>query len=667
MTLTTGAILQNRYRIVKLVAQGGFGAVYRAWDLSLEQPVAVKESFGTGPEAQRQFEREAKLLAGLRHANLPRVGDHFIVPGQGQYLVMDFVEGKSLADRLAERGRPLAEAETLPWIRQVCDALTYLHTRTPPIIHRDIKPENIIVTAEGRAILVDFGISKTYDPSKGTTVGAKAVTPGYSPPEQYGRGRTDARSDVYSLGATLYTLLTGQTPPEAPDLSSGADVLEPPRALNPAVSEETSRAVVAAMSLSMGQRVGDAGAFERLLAGGVAPRGSVAPVGRRRKTPIWAWLVGGAALVALAVWAAITFGGWDVAGMVGQETVTVVALVADTAGETTTPTVLAVADVAPTVSPIAVSTAGPTTASPTQPPTTAPSVTPTAPTTTATPETAVGDRQLTEPVGIAVDADGNLYVAEAINHRIQKFAADGTWLSTLGSQGNQPGQFNSPRDIALDTEGNLYIADAGNARIQKFTADGTFLDMWDSGQGPFSHMWSLAVDSAGNIYVADTYNYRIQKLAADGTFLDAWGSQGREPGQFNFPQGIAVDGDGNVYVADGVNYRIQKFASDGRFLDIWDSDSIEEDLFLQPGGVTVAANGHVYVTDTRNHSIRQFAPDGTLLATWGSIGWGQGEFNSPRGIAHDTAGNIYVADTQNDRIQKFTADGEFLAVWGGEN
>ncbi len=182
VTLAIGSILQNRYRIVKLIGQGGFGAVYRGWDLSLEQPVAVKENFGSDAESQRQFEREAKLLAGLRHPNLPRVGDHFVVPGQGQYLVMDFVEGKSLTTLLSERGGPLDEAEVLPWMRQVCEALDYLHTRTPPIIHRDVKPDNIIITSDGRAVLVDFGISKVYDPGKGTTIGAKAVTPGYSPP-----------------------------------------------------------------------------------------------------------------------------------------------------------------------------------------------------------------------------------------------------------------------------------------------------------------------------------------------------------------------------------------------------------------------------------------------------------------------------------------------------
>ena len=265
MTLATGAILHNRYRIAKLVGQGGFGAVYRAWDMSLNRPVAVKENFDTGPQSQRQFEREAQLLAGLRHPNLPVVGDYFILPGQGQYLVMDFVEGKSLDTLLNERGGPLDEAEVLPWIRQVCDALDYLHTQTPPIIHRDIKPENIIITDKGRAMLVDFGISKAYDPNKGTTIGAKAVTPGYSPPEQYGRGRTDARSDVYALGATLYTLLTGRVPPEGPDLSSGADVLIPPHQVNPAVSVATSAAIVAAMVPTISKRLESAVVLNRIL------------------------------------------------------------------------------------------------------------------------------------------------------------------------------------------------------------------------------------------------------------------------------------------------------------------------------------------------------------------------------------------------------------------
>ena len=315
MTLATGTVLINRYRIVKLVGQGGFGAVYRAWDLSLLQPVALKENSGGAAEAQRQFEREAQLLAGLRHANLPRVSDHFVLPGQGQYLVMDFVEGKSLSDLLAERGGPLPEAEVLPWIRQVCDALEYLHTRTPPVIHRDIKPDNIIISPDGRAILVDFGISKEFAPGKGTTAGAKAVTPGYSPPEQYASGKTDARSDVYALGATLYTLLTGQVPPEGPNLSSGTAVLSPPQQLNRAISDNVAAAIEAAMAPTISRRLGSAGDLVRELAGG--PRGGhsqttaskvitpVTPPARRRRRWVWPLLLLLLAVGTVAAWVAM--------------------------------------------------------------------------------------------------------------------------------------------------------------------------------------------------------------------------------------------------------------------------------------------------------------------------------------------------------------------------
>ena len=341
MALKSGDVLGGRYRIVKPVGQGGFGAVYRAWDLSLKVPVALKENLDTSAEAQHQFEQEAQLLAPLRHPNLPRVSDHFFLPGQGQYLVMDFVEGKSLAALLAERGGPLGEAEALNWIGQVCDALEYLHTRTPPVIHRDVKPENIIVTAEGRAMLVDFGISKAYDPSLTTTRGARAVTPGYSPPEQYGMGKTDARSDVYALGATLYTLLTGRQPPESVLLVSGNEALTPIRRVNPGVDARTEAAVAAAMALSTGRRLSSATALKAALAGrAMAPLLAVgqttavaAQTGGRRGAPAWLWALAGLAAAAiLAVGAYLVWAG----GQTEAETPTVVAAAGAGGAETAT-------------------------------------------------------------------------------------------------------------------------------------------------------------------------------------------------------------------------------------------------------------------------------------------------------------------------------------------
>lgn len=254
MPLATGQVLHNRYRIVRLIGQGGFGAVYRAWDTALNLPVAVKENLDTSEEAQRQFEREAKVMAGLRHANLPRVTDHFLIPGQGQYLVMDYVEGKNLGQMLEEQSRPFQENEILPWIEQVCDALEYLHGLTPPIIHRDIKPQNIIITPDGRAMLVDFGISKVYDPVLSTTAGARAVTPGFSPPEQYSSGATDARTDVYALGATLYALLTGQRPPESVDILIGNQAISPPRQINVQLSSGLEQVILKAMDTTTSRR-----------------------------------------------------------------------------------------------------------------------------------------------------------------------------------------------------------------------------------------------------------------------------------------------------------------------------------------------------------------------------------------------------------------------------
>ncbi|MCZ7674254.1 MAG: protein kinase [Chloroflexi bacterium] len=311
MTLSTGQTLHNnRYRIVKLIGQGGFGAVYRAWDTVLNQPAALKENLDVGPEAQRQFEREATLMAGLRHPNLPRVIDHFFIPGQGQYLVMDFVEGSSIAALLeAQNGRPFSEVEVLPWLQQVCNALDYLHNRQPPIIHRDVKPENIIITPEGQAMLVDFGLSKIYDVKLATTVGARAVTPGYSPPEQYGAGKTDGRTDIYALGATLYRILTGQEPPPSVDIVAGATVLTPPRQLNQQIKSTTEQAVLQAMSVNMSQRFNHAADFLKAIEPTSAltyplsitnqptqPVHLSSPVSRE-KIPGWAWWLGGLLLL----------------------------------------------------------------------------------------------------------------------------------------------------------------------------------------------------------------------------------------------------------------------------------------------------------------------------------------------------------------------------------
>jgi formylglycine-generating enzyme required for sulfatase activity len=331
MPLNTGKILNNRYRIVKLLGQGGFGAVYRAWDINFEMPCALKENTESSPEARRQFMREAQILRNLRHPNLPLVVDTFTLPGEGQYLVMDYVEGEDLQTLLNRNGGPLPEGQVLGWMRQVCDALTYLHSQNPQVIHRDIKPANIKITPEGKAILVDFGIAKANDPKAATTMGARAVTPGFSPNEQYGQGRTDERSDIYALGATLYNMLTGVVPIESVQRTTGA-VLPTPRSLNPAITPNTEQAILKALEVISTQRWQSAAELKAALEPALitsAPSLQISPAvsdatmplepvsvprppvsvprqpasvprqPTRRRSLTWVWLLGGLALLAL--------------------------------------------------------------------------------------------------------------------------------------------------------------------------------------------------------------------------------------------------------------------------------------------------------------------------------------------------------------------------------
>ncbi|MGB9872304.1 MAG: serine/threonine-protein kinase, partial [Anaerolineae bacterium] len=275
--LTPGQVLQNRYRIDALLGHGGMGAVYKAWDSRLQVYVAVKEMIpqpGLDPQMlsrlRQQFRQEATILARLSHPNLVRVSDYF-EEGGNAYLVMEFVEGESLANLIAARG-PLPEAQVLEWARQLLDALAYCHSKG--IIHRDIKPQNIIIRPDGRAVLVDFGLVKLWDPRdpRTRTVVRAMGTPEYAPPEQYGvAGHTDPRSDLYSLGATLYHALTGQAPPTATDRIVNPAVLSPPRRWAPQVSPSTEAAILRAMVLQPDARFGSAAEMRAALLGSAPP------------------------------------------------------------------------------------------------------------------------------------------------------------------------------------------------------------------------------------------------------------------------------------------------------------------------------------------------------------------------------------------------------------
>jgi serine/threonine protein kinase len=261
MILENETLLHKRYQIRENLGQGGMGSVYRATDQNLGVDVAVKENLFTTEEYARQFRLEAVILANIRHPNLPRVSDHFVIAGEGQYLVMDFIEGEDLRQRM-ERVGILPEDEVILIGAAMCDALSYLHARKPPILHRDIKPGNVKISPDGHIFLVDFGLAKVYQGNQATTTGARAMTPGYSPPEQYGTARTDTRTDIYSLGATLYAALTGVIPEDGLARAMDNAELTPLRKRNSDVSRHLAAAIEKAMEVDPGDRFQSADDFK---------------------------------------------------------------------------------------------------------------------------------------------------------------------------------------------------------------------------------------------------------------------------------------------------------------------------------------------------------------------------------------------------------------------
>lgn len=256
--------LQDRYRVIRPLGQGGMGTVYEAVDERLDTIVALKECHFSDEQLRKQFEREARLLARLRHAAITRVIDHFH-QDDGQFLVMDFIPGDDLAEVLTQRGA-IATPDALAWADQLLDALGYLHGQNPPIIHRDIKPQNLKLTNGNQVILLDFGLAKGFAGqfSRVTTSGSIfGYTPNYAPLEQIQGTGTDPRSDLYSLAASLYHLVTGRVPPDVltrlTATSDGdVDPLVPAHKINKDVNSDLSAILVQAMAIGRNQRFANA-------------------------------------------------------------------------------------------------------------------------------------------------------------------------------------------------------------------------------------------------------------------------------------------------------------------------------------------------------------------------------------------------------------------------
>lgn len=297
--LSPGTLLQNRYRILHKVGHGGMGAVYLVEHTSLNnKQFAVKEIREVGISdptdravAVQQFQKEAHILAQLKHLNLPQVNDFFEERGR-HYLVMEYIKGETLEQILNRTTNYLPEQQVIEWAIQICDVLNYLHTQYPPIIFRDLKPSNVILNDEGVVKLIDFGIAKLFNPAK-TTDTLKMGTPGYAPPEQYGgQTGTEPCSDLYALGAVLHHLITRHDPQtEHPFYFPSAPV----QLYNPHVSDGLTQIIQKATAYEKNERYPSAIAMKTALSACLSQKVStfnketIAPYREQKKTlmPIW--------------------------------------------------------------------------------------------------------------------------------------------------------------------------------------------------------------------------------------------------------------------------------------------------------------------------------------------------------------------------------------------
>jgi len=284
------------------------------------------------------------------------------------------------------------------------------------------------------------------------------------------------------------------------------------------------------------------------------------------------------------------------------------------------------------------------------------------------------------PYGIAIDNNGNVYVTEMNNARVQKFDTSGKYIAIWYGPGGEkihrtktkqvsydkPDNnfgvnrinFYNPSGIAVDNEGFVYVVDSGNHSCEKFGSGGSLISKWgDYGENPvsFSTPMGVAADSNGNIYVTDSTSLSdcIKKFDTQGDFLTGWCTMTKGSENLGAPSGLCTDKSGNLYIADAEYGRIVKCDPDGKFLRYYGSSGNGKMQFNSPEGVTVDNTGNIYVSDTGNNRVVEFDQSGNLITSWGGVGKGNGQFNSPEGITMDKDGNIYVVDSGNNRIEKF--------------
>jgi len=638
-------------------------------------------------------------LKRLRHTNVVPVQTISDRP-EGAYFVMPYFERGSLAGRIRP-GVPLDPETILDLATQVAEGLSFAHRNG--IIHRDLKPANILLTAEGRACLADFGLARTVFNDSLVEVGGRNMegTAPYMSPAVAAGDAEDTRCDIYSFGALLYEMLTGRPPYEGRTTKEILDqiIAGPPKPVT-SLNPRADRGLVAVAEGCMARELRDRYADMRdVLADLERLKANQPLAGQRNATPrafptSMVMVMGG---LVILVGAAL-LGGFYATRFPRH-----------TATQTAPPIQVTTPSPAPTPVPVPL----PTPVLTLKP---APVVSNPPPVVVSQPgwnssvlagqTGAAGyadgpgtQAQFQQPNGVAVDRAGNVYVADTGNDVIRKIQPDGTVTTVAGlafTHGGDDGpgntaRFWAPFGLAVDGGGNIYVADTVNNLIRKITPAGFVITLSgpfvaqaglpgdNDGNGlvaRFRNPWGVAVDARGNVYVADMSNNTIRKITPSGivsTFAGRAGAAGQDDGpgiqaRFNAPNAVATDAAGNVYVSDSGNQTIRKITPSGIVSTLaglagyaGHADGIGDDAqFWNPQGLAVDGSGNVYVADTGNQLIRAITPAGVVTTVAGKPGIpgtanGRGaaaHFNTPGGVAVDGAGNLYVADTGNQTIRK---------------
>ncbi len=661
--LAPGELIHERYRIIRQIGQGGMGAVYEATDERLGNRVALKQTIVSGDRLERAFEREARILAGLRHPALPVVSDYFDISGN-QFLVMQYIPGDDLANLLHQRGGPFAPHEVLRWANSLLDALDYLHNQDQPIIHRDIKPQNLKPDPRGEIVLLDFGLAKgAVQSNTASTESIIGYTPQYAPLEQIRGTGTDARSDLYALAATLHHLLTGVPPSNALDRAAAIyqnqpDPLHLAHELNPQVPPAISTALSRALSINPAERPASAAEFRTLLNSATrqaASTGSTIVFGQKTEirtpeivpvqpAPVFhsptphasaPLIIGLLVLGMIGVLGALAYFGLRSAVRTFDPVPPPIAVIAP---------ITPVLEVDPTQEPISI-------------------VIPTIP---AIPKIPLIETILPQPTAPA-ESDSFAQV-----------------IFSFGKEGTGQGLFQDARAIAVDPQGNIYVGEYETGRIQRFDQKGQFQGGWMSeGEAPLQ---SIAADRDGHLYAVRSgkilkYEGATGKLLAtfdsnkdsyqdltvmpDGNLL-AFSYRGEDNLVILSPAGkvleqienvisgqtdnseleidVAVDGLGRIFALGQFNGAVFRFSAEGKF-----EDKVTTAGPLELSALAVDGQSRVYVVSGFS-TINVFDIDGKSIAQIKSVK------GAIRSMTFDQQGDLYVV-TSEQKVYKLRVSG----------